>query len=257
MSPWLCPSIWSLAHPKWSRDDMLKYIFPITSVSNSLFYCYKIFVHGNGLSTIVRTQKLADLFKLVGLLPHKLFEWPPTSLEFLQTCQAHPYVMNKWFPVDWEIAEMLKQYLCNQHQYAVKKDCMETRSARIAYENTAIAHGSLPMEGQQGAGDEDWHGIGSYCNGCLCHDSFPMLRLFHSTLPHLPRSYSTNHTDQFKSHTNRSNRPLPVASQAMAITPVGTYPHSIGDVVAFQGHMAIMWWSCNHVSPAPPVWQAT
>jgi len=74
-----------------------------------------------------------------------------------------------------------------------------------------------------------------------------MLSPIHSPPPYLPLVYSSNLNedpsiviDRFQSHLNGPFGPHPVASQPMVQMPVGTYPISLGDAVAFQDHMVIM-----------------
>jgi len=66
--------------------------------------------------------------------------------------------------------------------------------------------------------------------------------------------------DQFWSHPTRAHRPLPLTSQATAITPVRTSPYGLLDVTALQDHMpshdnhTTMHHPCCLVS-RPPSWQ--
>ena len=52
-------------------------------------------------------------------------------------------------------------------------------------------------------------------------------------------------------------RPAPIAFKVQPKNLVGCPPHGLGDIEAFQDHVALMWWSCNHVSPMLPHWPAT
>src|SRR5882724_5592919 len=91
-----------------------------------------------------------------------------------------------------------------------------------------------------------------------------MLSPIHSLLPRVLQSYSTDppynltsYSDWSQSYLTMPHGPHPISSKVMTKTTVGTHPHSLRDVDALQGHMAIMWRSCNHVLPMPPCHQAT
>lgn len=110
----------------------------------------------------------------------------------IQTRQAHPYLTEKRFPLNWAIAEMVKQYMRNKRRHAVKMGHMPDRKTRKRMrENNDNAQGSSKrrktgtavrhIDDEEEEQDEDNDGnqadpqaeeTGMFCDGSV-DDSFP------------------------------------------------------------------------------------